>query len=107
DEPPRCHCGSPIRPDIVWFGEPLPEAEIECAFNETARCDLCLIVGTSGVVQPAAFLPSVAKRAGAKLIEVNVAHSEITPVVDIFFQGKAGEVLPPLVENVKKFLAQR
>ncbi|UCF05141.1 MAG: NAD-dependent deacylase [bacterium] len=106
DEPPRCHCGSIIRPDVVWFGEPLPEAEIECAFRESARCDTFLVVGTSGMVQPAALLPQVARNAGALLIEVNETPSEITPIVDIFLQGKAGETLPPLVDRIEELVSR-
>jgi len=102
DEPPRCHCGSLIRPDVVWFGEPLPEAELECAFRETQRCDLLLVVGTSGLVQPAALLPSVAKEAGARLIEINIEDSAITPIVNLFIQGKSGEILPRIVKRIKE-----
>jgi NAD-dependent deacetylase len=100
DEPPRCHCGSLIRPDIVWFGEPLPEAELECAFGETGRCDTCFVVGTSGLIYPAAGLPHVAKNAGAILIEVNVEASGVTQAVDIFLEGKSGEILPELVSRI-------
>ncbi len=102
DEPPRCHCGSLIRPDVVWFGEPLPEAELECAFRETQRCDLLLVVGTSGLVQPAALLPSVAKEAGARLIEINIEDSAITPIVNLLIQGKSGEILPRIVKRIKE-----
>ncbi len=103
--PPRCACGGLIRPNIVWFGEPLPAAELECSYRETQRCDALLIVGTSGIVHPAAMLPSVARQSGAFLIEVNVDPSGITPIVDVFLAGKAGKVLPGLVRRVEEFLA--
>lgn len=106
DEPPICHCGSMIRPDVVWFGEPLPEAELECAFTETARCSVFMLVGSSCLVQPASLLPSTAKRAGASLIEVNVAPSAATNIVDIFFQGKSGEILPRIVRRVREILSK-
>lgn len=100
DTPPRCRCGSFIRPDVVWFGEPLPASALERAFHEAARCDVFMLIGTSCLVQPAAMLPMVASNAGARLIEVNVAPSEATSRVDIFLRGKSGELLPRLVEEV-------
>lgn len=106
DEPPLCHCGSLIRPDIVWFGEPLPEAELECAFGETQRCDLLLVLGTSGVIYPAALLPSLAKQVGAEVIEINVESSEITQTADLFIEGESGKVLPEIVSLVEKSLPQ-
>lgn len=107
DEPPLCHCGSFIRPDIVWFGEPLPEAELECAFGETQRCDLLLVIGTSGLIYPAAFLPSLAKQVGACVIEINVKRSEITLIADIFLEGESGCLVPELVSLVGEFLPRR
>lgn len=106
DEPPLCHCGSPIRPDVVWFGEPLPEVELECAFRETQKCDLMLVVGTSGLVQPAASLPVLAKQVGATVIEINPSRSELTPLADIYLEGKSGEILPRLLERVREILEE-
>jgi NAD-dependent deacetylase len=102
DEPPLCHCGSLIRPDVVWFGEPLPEAELECAFRESQRCDCMLVVGTSGIVQPAASLPVLAKQVGAAVIEINPSRSEITPLADIFLMGPSGEILPRVAERISQ-----
>jgi NAD-dependent deacetylase len=103
-EPPICHCGSMIRPDVVWFGEPLPEAELECAFKETQRCDLMLVIGTSGLVQPAASLPVLAKQVGAVMIEINASRSELTALADIFLMGPSGEILPRISNNVREML---
>jgi len=100
NEVPRCHCGSLIRPDVVWFGEPLPEAELECAFGETQRCDLLLVIGTSGLVHPAAMLPGLAKQVGAKVIEINVRESAVTDLSDLFIEGESGKVLPAIVSLV-------
>ncbi len=100
DTTPRCHCGSPIRPDVVWFGEALPASVLARAFDEAGRCDVFMLIGTSCLVQPAAMLPSVAANAGAHLIEVNIEPSEATYFVDIFLQGKSGEMLPRLIEAV-------
>lgn len=96
--PPTCTCGAMLRPDVVWFGESLPERAISAACEASQTCDLMLVVGTSAVVQPAASMPLIAKQAGAHLIEVNPDPTPITPFVDIALSGKAGEVLPEAVE---------
>lgn len=100
DPPPCPACGSPLRPDVVWFGEVLPERAVERAWTLAAECGVLLLVGTSGTVWPAAELPHVAHRAGARVIEVNPEPSELTGVADVFLQGRAGEVLPALVRAV-------
>jgi len=99
-ECPRCGKGL-LRPDVVWFGEVLPEAEIGRSLELSGNCDVMLIVGTSGLVTPAALLPYNAKRAGAVLIEVNPQPSMLTSDVDIYLQGPSGEVLPTLVGLVR------
>jgi NAD-dependent deacetylase len=97
--PPPCpHCGRWVRPDVVWFGEMLPPDQLEAASLAAANTDVMLVVGTSGVVQPAANLPYVAKRQGAAIIEFNPAESEITPIADVWLQGPSGEMLPRVVE---------
>ena len=99
--PPRCKaCYSYLRPDVVWFGESLPARALEEAFNSAENCDLMLVVGTSGLVQPAASLPGMARGRGARIIEVNPSPSEITPSAHLFLQGKSGEVLPEIVARV-------
>ncbi|HZG42443.1 MAG TPA: NAD-dependent deacylase [Longimicrobium sp.] len=103
-EPPACPvCGSPLRPDVVWFGEMLPEAAVERAWSLAGRCDAMLLIGTSGTVWPAAELPLVARR--ARIIEVNPAPSELTHAADVFLQGPAGQVLPALLEEVRRLKA--
>lgn len=101
-EPPRCpRCGSPIRPDVVWFGEMLPPGVLERAEALSERCDVMLVVGTSGIVYPAAGLPARARGAGAAVIEVNTEPSDLTGMMDVFLRGAAGAVLPDLVQQVK------
>jgi NAD-dependent deacetylase len=100
-EPPLCECGSMIRPGVVWFGEQLPEKEISRAFLESERCDVMLVVGTSGLVAPASHLPYAAKKTGAAVIEINTDPSAITPISDFFLEGPSGEVLPELVTAVE------
>ncbi|GAB4479918.1 MAG: NAD-dependent protein deacetylase [Anaerolineae bacterium] len=103
---PRCpHCGTGyVRPDVVWFGEMLPAGAVERAFNLAALCDVMLVVGTSGTVQPAASLPVEAKQGGARVIEVNPEPGMITPYADIFLQGPSGEVLPRVVAALRAIL---
>jgi NAD-dependent deacetylase len=101
DIPPRCECGSFLRPDVVWFGEMLPENAIAQAYRALSKCDTMLVVGTSGTVFPAAGFPSVAKQAGAKIIEVNPEETPVTLEADLFLRGPAGEILPELVLSLK------
>lgn len=106
EEPPSCpECGSPLRPDVVWFGEMLPAAAVERAWRLAAECDAMLVVGTSGMVWPAAELPHIAHRVGAPIIEINPMPSELTPIADIFLAGAAGAVLPQLVRALAEHRA--
>ncbi len=104
DEPPLCHCGSMMRPDVVWFGETLPRDELERAFTEAMNCDVMLVIGTSGIVQPAAQLPWIAKSVGAPVIEINIGRTVLTGMADIFLQGKSGEILPIVAGRVREML---
>ncbi len=97
-EPPHCQCGSMLRPDVVWFGENLPELALQRAFLETAAADVVLVVGTSGLVQPAASLPFHGKRSGACVVEVNPEETPLTDIADFFLQGPSGEILPQLIQ---------
>ena len=104
-EPPKCEqCGSPIRPDVVWFGETLPPEVHQRAEALAAECDVMLVVGTSGFVYPAAALPMVARANGATVIEINTSRSELTSAVDLFCEGEAGRVLPELYGAVEEML---
>lgn len=98
--PPRCDCGSLLRPDVVWFGEPLA-VEIQAqAFAAAEVSDVFLTVGTSAIVHPAASLPIVAKDRGAFVAEINPAPTPITPYVDSYLQGPAGVILPQILSMV-------
>ncbi|MBI4467178.1 MAG: NAD-dependent deacylase [Acidobacteria bacterium] len=96
--PPRCACGGLLRPGVVWFGEPLPEEVLRQALEAAGRAQVFLVVGTSAVVQPAASLPLLARRAGARVVELNLEETPLTGQVDASFLGKSGELLPRLVE---------
>jgi NAD-dependent deacetylase len=98
---PHCpYCGDLIRPDVVWFGEALPGEALGRAMRASAEGDAMLVVGTSGVVYPAAALPQMAKEAGNRVIEVNPEASGITPLADLFLAGPAGMVLPQLLAGL-------
>lgn len=99
--PPLCpqpNCRALIRPDVVWFGENLDFNVLNQAVAFSEACDVMLIVGTSGVVQPAASLPYQAVR--ARLIEVNPEPSELSDSVHLYLQGRAGDVLPELARLI-------
>lgn len=97
--PPRCpHCGGMVRPDVVWFGEPLPEEVLTHAMRAAETCDIFLSVGTSALVHPAAQLPLSALQAGAKLIEINRDETPLTPMAHYSVRALAGEFLPSLVQ---------
>jgi NAD-dependent deacetylase len=103
EAPPACpDCGGMCKPDTVMFGEPIPsDALAEC--NRQARlCDVMLVVGTSGVVYPAADYPIQVLRRGGSLIESNVDETVFTPYAAAVLRGPSGELLPRLVEAVQE-----
>jgi NAD-dependent deacetylase len=87
-------CGHALRPDVVLFGEMLPAGAFEFALQRASRCELCFVVGTSGLVYPAASLPEVAKSSGAFVCEINPERTSLSDWCDEVIQGKAGDVLP-------------
>lgn len=101
--PPECpKCGNLLRPDVVWFGEPIPPDIIEISQFHIQRTEVLLSIGTSAVVQPAASLISVAKGLHKTVIEVNLTPTPVSGFVDISIQGKAGEILPEIIKAVKR-----
>lgn len=107
-EPPPCPvCGSPLRPDVVWFGEMLPADAVARAWDLAERADALLLIGTSGTVWPAAELPLVARRHGALIVEVNPETSDLTHAADVFLAGPAGQVLPALLEEMRGLTSGR
>ncbi len=95
-EPPRCSCGGLIRPDVVWFGEMLPEEALDSAAQAARTAEVYFSIGTSAQVFPAAQLPYDAAEHGAFLVEINAEPTALTPYAHISLQGKAGEILPRL-----------
>lgn len=101
--PPRCrHCNGYIRPGVVWFGEPLPEAEWMHAELAMKACDVFLSIGTSSMVWPAAQLPIDAAHRGAVVVQINPDKTSLNALARYNLEGKAGEILPRLVESVVK-----
>jgi NAD-dependent deacetylase len=100
--PPRCQCGSILRPSVVLFGEMLPEDTMAAAVAAAVRSEVALVVGTSSVVWPAAGIPLMAQEAGATVIEVNPERTELTDRFDISLRGRSGEIIPRLLERVRE-----
>ncbi len=102
DRPPTCpRCGGRVRPDVVWFGEPLPSQPWQTALAAVAACDCMLVVGTSAMVYPAAQLPQVARDRGARLLLVNPEPTPLDTWAEIRLSGPSGVVLPALVARVE------
>ncbi|MFQ5353950.1 MAG: NAD-dependent deacetylase, partial [Thermodesulfobacteriota bacterium] len=95
---PLCACGGMLRPGVVWFGESLPADVFNRSYALAAEADFVLVVGTSGVVQPAASLVSVAKDGGAFIVEVNPEETPLKGLADVTFHEAAGEIVPRLLK---------
>ncbi len=96
--PPRCpRCGAWVRPDVVWFGEPLPEDALRQAFEVCQMASVMLVIGTSGEVHPAASLPGIARRAGALVIEINPEATPLSRMAQITLRGPAGAMMPRIL----------
>lgn len=101
--PPPCpHCGQPVRPDVVWFGEMLPHDALSRAYALLKQCDVILVVGTSGLVSPSAEMPGMVKDQGGVVIEVNPDYSMITRIATLKLDGASGVILPQVVEALAR-----
>lgn len=100
--PPLCNCGGFVRPGVVWFGEGMPVRELNMAFAAAKECDLLFTIGTSGLVQPAAQIPSMAKQAGASVVEINPISTGNDRECTWCLRGAAGEIMPRLVQAAFK-----
>jgi len=99
DTLPRCTaCASLLRPDVVWFGEALDGNVLGRACDAAGRADLCLVVGTSAVVYPAAVLPELTLAQGGKVIEVNMDPTPLTARATVSIRGRAAEALPACLD---------
>lgn len=100
--PPACSkCGGILKPDVIFFGEEIPEPARTHSFNETAKADCFILIGTTGMVAPANLIPREAKLNGADIIEINLFPSEYTrSITDIFLQDKATVAMEKLMEEI-------
>ena len=100
---PVCdQCGGFIRPDVVWFGESIDQNLLNKAFISSENSGIFIVVGTSGLVYPAAHLPIIARNNGAIIIEVNLEETPITPIADISLREKASDGLYKLFRPIIK-----
>ena len=96
-KPENCEkCGTKVRPDVILFGEMLPEGAYEKASQKAVSCDIFFIIGTSALVYPAAMLPEIAKQNGAYLVEINPEETPLSSICNESIRGKAGEILPKI-----------
>jgi len=100
--PPLCKCGNILRPDVVWFGEPLPQDVWQDAIVQASSCDVMIVVGTSLAVSPANLLPVYAKQNGATVIEVNPEETPMSASMDLSIRSSAAKALPDLISLVSK-----
>jgi NAD-dependent deacetylase len=104
--PPLCECGNMLRPDVVWFGEPLPQYVWQSAIEQASSCDVMIVVGTSLTVSPANLLPVYAKQNGAIIIEVNIEQTPMSSSMDISIRSSAARAIPDLVSIVSKMVSK-
>ncbi|MBD3191778.1 MAG: NAD-dependent protein deacylase [Candidatus Heimdallarchaeota archaeon] len=102
--PPKCpKCPGILRPDFVFFGEPIPELARSKSYRETRISDVFILIGTTGEIMPASQIPIIAKINGVTIIEINIKNSNYTnTITDVFLQGKATKVVDQLVKSLLK-----
>lgn len=100
--PPACaSCSGTLKPDVIFFGEPIPEPAATRSFEEAGKTDCMVLIGTTGTVAPANMIPSQAKSARARIIEINPVPSEYTrEMTDIFLQDKATTAMEKLMDEI-------
>lgn len=100
--PPRCAgCGAILRPHIVWFGESLEPEKLSRSFEAAQEADLFFVIGTSGVVQPAASLAGLARNNDAVVVEINLEITPLSDIADASLFGPSGKILPEIVKIIK------
>jgi NAD-dependent deacetylase len=102
DLPPHCSCQGILKPDVVFFGEPIPVGASQRAFQVTRECDLMLVVGTSAVVAPASHLPFMAKQNGATIIEINLERTHLSETIsDYVLEASASIALTTILSYMR------
>ena len=102
--PPQCACGGLIRPDLVWFGEALPDGPWQAAVEAVSTAEVVVVVGTSAVVYPAAGLPELAVARGAVVIEVNPEPTALSASATVTIRESASTALPTLLQRLPTLL---
>jgi NAD-dependent deacetylase len=102
---PLCDdCGGLLKPATISFGQSMPEKETQEAYHRSSICDLFIVIGSSLVVQPAASMPLVAKRNGARLVIINRDPTPYDDIADLVVHGQAGSAMASVLEHVKQGL---
>jgi NAD-dependent deacetylase len=102
EEIPVCeHCGGILKPDAVFFGEALPAGVLDEAVKRASRCDLCIVIGSTLLVYPAAYIPIYARDAGAKIVIVNIGATPMDDQAAVCVEAKAGDVMTSVLKHVK------
>jgi len=95
-------CNELMRPDVVWFGEPLPRDAIALMFELARKADLILVIGTSLLVEPAASIPFIVLEHNGKAIEINLTETKLTPYATVSIQAPAGKTLKKVCDLLSK-----
>jgi len=105
DGAPLCpECDGILKPDVIFFGEQLPAEALQQSIDHSRQCDLLIVIGSSLVVYPAAYMPVYAKEAGAAVVIVNLTVTDFDHEADVVVHGKAGDVMTLILQSVKRHL---
>ena len=103
-EVPDCpDCRGILKPDAVFFGEALPQETLREATRRSQNCDLFIVIGSTLVIYPAAYMPTYAREAGARLAIVNLTPTPLDHYATVVIRGKAGDIMPKVMERVRLF----
>ena len=103
-EVPDCpDCRGILKPDVVFFGEALPQETLREATRRSQNCDLFIVIGSTLVIYPAAYMPTYAREAGARLAIVNLTPTPLDHYATVVIRGKAGDIMPKVMERVRLF----
>jgi NAD-dependent deacetylase len=103
DYVPACEmCGGILKPDVIFFGEALPKKALMLATQESQECDLFIVIGSSLVVYPAAYMPMYAKRSGAGIVIINLGPTEQDDIADVIINASAGETMTAIMKILRE-----
>jgi NAD-dependent deacetylase len=102
EDVPTCdYCRGILKPDVIFFGEALPQETLARATQEASECDLMIVIGSSLVVYPAAYIPVYAKQSGARLVIINIGPTEQDHNADVLINAPAGETMTKIINSLK------